>query len=230
MTATINLTYYKQYRELIDAPHLLVAGATGSGKSVFLRGFLMTLTALRTPENAGLVLIDPKRVELTEWAKTRHKSGYACELSDALFLLDRCIDLMEYRYRELQATGAVEWEGGDIYIVIDELADLMLTDPLSVRPRLQKILQLGRAAHIHLIAATQAPSRKVIPAELTLNFTHKLALRCDSAIESRQVINTTGAETLPLHGVGILRKPGSVDYLPIEYVSLETLKDHCRKI
>ena len=224
------LTYFTQYAPLVDAPHLLVAGATGSGKSVFLRGLLMTITALRTPDDSGLVLIDPKRVELTQWARTRHCSGYASDLKPAVSLLDRCIKLMDIRYREMQRRGMVQYVGGSIYIVIDELADLMLTAPLIVRPRLQKLLQLGRAANIHVIAATQAPSRKVIPAELTLNFTHKLALRCDTSIESRQVINTTGAELLPLHGEGILRAPGELYKMPIPYVSPEQAAAHCAKI
>lgn len=220
------MTYYKHYARLVDAPHLLVAGATGSGKSVFLRGFLQTLTAIRAPENAGLVLIDPKRVELTVWRRDPHFAEYASETRDVLRLLDRVIALMEQRYRRLQKTGGVQWNGGDVYVIIDELADLMTTVPLSVRPRLQRLLQLGRAANIHIVAATQAPSRKIIPAELTLNFTHKLALRCDSAIESRQVIGTSGAETLPLHGLGILREPGHLAEIEIPFVAPEDVTRH----
>ena len=121
----MTLTYIQQYVDLLDAPHILVAGATGSGKSVFLRGLLQTITALRGPDDATLVLIDPKRVELSVWRQTRHCVAYATEPSDVARLLDRVIKLMEQRYSALQKAGRVEWTGGHVYVVVDELADLL---------------------------------------------------------------------------------------------------------
>lgn len=203
------LGYWASYAELLDAPHILIAGSTGSGKSTLEHSMLYTLTALRTPQNARLVLLDPKRVELRKWAKTRFCAAYRDTPEDILRELSKASEIMESRYSDMQRRELTEWDGSDIYIVIDELADLMLNKAISPKflPLLQHIAALGRAAKVHLWAATQAPSRQVIPATVTIGFTHKICLRCDTAIESRQVLSTTGGESLPPHGTMIMRSP-----------------------
>lgn len=201
--------------------HLLIAGATGSGKSVLLNNCLYSILDRyrRSGEQlAQFIFCDPKRVELYQYKKLPDII-YCCENADIIRALQQCISVMENRYRFMQSIGERKYTGRAIYIVIDELADLMLTCRCSVLPLLQRIAQLGRAADIHLYACTQCPNRRVIPAELTLNFTDKIALRCDSSIESRQVINTAGAEKLPIFGQGIWRSPGILQQIDIPLIS-----------
>lgn len=221
------LSYWRNYADLINAPHLLVAGATGSGKSTFVHSLLYTLTALKHPSAASLILCDPKRVELSKWRQTRFCGGYADNPADIVRLLSLVNNRMDAEYSWLQANGLDHTTRGDIYIVIDELADLM-TDKAVKEDcfrLLQRIAALGRAAKCHLICGTQAPSRAIIPAALTLNFTHKLGLRCDTAIESRQVINAPGCELLPPYGLGYLRSPRGLSQLEISKTADAELLD-----
>ena len=192
------------FNNILQNPHCLVAGTTGSGKSTLLDGFIWTLSAT-DPKANELVLIDPKRIDLRKWKNLPHVLRYETELDGAINALDCAIAQMNARYRDMAKNPDIEWRG--YYIVIDELADLMLEGKKRVLPKLQKILQLGRGCNMHLVCATQAPSRKVIPAELTLNFTDRIALRCVSAIESRQIINQAGAENLPRYGEALYLSP-----------------------
>lgn len=214
-STTVRFGYYKAYEQFLSAPHLLIAGSTGSGKSTLEHSLLYTLTALRTPKTARLVLLDPKKVELRKWAKTRFCAAYRDEPTSILQELQKASDIMDSRYTDMQYRELTEWDGSDIYIVIDELADLMLNRTIvpQLLPILQHITALGRAAHVHLWACTQAPNRQVIPATVTIGFTHKICLRCDTAIESRQVILVPGGESLPQHGVMIVRSPGRLEKL-----------------
>lgn len=202
--------YWVDYAPLLDAPHLLIAGSTGSGKSVLLNDLLFTLTAVKVPRTAAMILIDPKKVELTGWKNTAFCIGYADEPDRALYWLERVEAEMDKRYKLMQDRNLRLWDGADLYVVIDELADLLLLHPREFIEPLQHIAQLGRAAKIHLIACTQSPSRKTLPAALMLNMTHKIALRCDSAIESRQIIGISGAEFLPQYGEALVKAPGSM--------------------
>ena len=196
--------------DLTEAPHLLIAGATGAGKNVLLDDIIWTLLGSKTPGEAQLVLIDPKRVELTKYRKTPFCARYASEPGDIISAVDSVIAEMERRYKEMQRKGENQYKGAHLYLIVDELADLMITMKKDILPRLQKLAQLGRSARVHIWACSQSPSRLTIPAALTLNFTHKIALRCDSHIESRQVVGVDGAEKLPLHGQAIIKSPGKV--------------------
>ena len=189
--------------------HTLIGGCTGSGKSVLINSFIGY--AYQNFKSDRFVFIDPKRVELIKYRDTRPCFLYASENVDIINALKKAIDVMETAYREMQAKGLNESDKGHLYIIIDELADLMTQKDVRavIFPMLQRIAQLGRAAHIHLICATQAPSRKVIPAELTLNFTMRIALRCATPIESKQVLNGfDGAELLPRYGECLINLDG----------------------
>ena len=189
--------------------HTLIGGCTGSGKSVLINSFIGY--AYQAYKGDRFIFIDPKRVELIKYKGTRPCFLYASENADIINAFKKAIDLMESIYREMQARGLNESDKGHLYIIVDELADLMTQKDVRtvIFPMLQRIAQLGRAAHIHLICATQAPSRKVIPAELTLNFTMRIALRCATAIESKQVLNGfDGAEMLPKYGECLINLDG----------------------
>lgn len=215
------------YADLLSAPHTLVAGATGCGKSVLLHSVMYELMGTKTPKDAGLVLIDPKRVELVDYKNTPFCLCYTDDNEKAVDVLEDVCTLIEDRYTSMQQQGIKNWNGGKVFVVIDELADLLTDFKVGnkVKRLLQKILQIGRAAGISIIAATQAPSRKVLPAELTLNFTNKIALRCDTAIESRQVVGVKGAELLPKHGKGLYRSADGLKEIDVPFLSADILQE-----
>lgn len=213
---TPETVYYSEYVRLLQQPHILIAGTTGSGKSVFIGEILRHLLA-RAPSDVAFFLIDPKRVDMSQYRHLPHVTAYADTIPGALQILRDAARIMERRFCEMKKAGAVESSWRDLYIIIDELADLMLTAGKDAAPLLQHILQLGRAARVHIIAATQCPARQVIPAPLVLNFTARVALRCLSPIESRQIIGTAGAETLPRYGQFIAADADGVRRCVAEY-------------
>ena len=179
---------------LIDTAHTLIAGTTGSGKSVLLNKAIHYLIEDRV---CLCTFFDLKRVELSEYKGTDICSDYITEPEDVLEALDFLIFLMDERYKDMVGKKSDKFP---YYIVVDELADMLTVD--GVLERLVKIGRLGRASNIHLLCATQDPSRHTLPAQLMQNFTCTVALRCRSSIESRQIIGVPGAETLPKHGYG----------------------------
>jgi len=201
--------------KMLIGSHTLIAGTTGSGKTVVLNNIIYQLIQ-KPPTEARLILIDPKRVGLSRFKWLPHIRNYCTESHQAINALKQAIDEMEHRYRLIDIGIHPT---STLYIIIDELADLMVTDRKQIMPLLQRLLQLGREAKIKLIVATQAPSRKIIPAELTLNIDTRLALRCVSPIESRQIISRGGAETLPRYGRGILRTCYSCEVIEIELIA-----------
>lgn len=198
--------YYKLYQDMADQPHLLIAGATGSGKSVVINGIIYT-QLLHCPDRSAFVLLDPKRVELVQYKDCPHTLLYASEPDDMVRALQRSVDMIERRYRKMQAERVRKYSGSDVYIVIDELADLMTTDRKRVLPLLQRICQIGRAAKVHVIAATQCPLAKVIPTEVKVNFDARVGLRTRSAQDSRNILGSAGCEDLPRYGQGFYMTP-----------------------
>lgn len=188
---------------VFESEHTLIAGTTGCGKSTLLHGIMRDLLKSNAPCEARIVLIDPKRVELKRYEATPFCERYTDTSAGAVRVLREVEALMYRRYELMQSRGELKYNGARYYIVIDELAPLMRKDNPDrkyIQPLLQNILQLGRAANICVIACTQAPSRQVIPAELVLNFTMRIGMRCLSTIESRQIIGNRGCESLPKHG------------------------------
>lgn len=199
---------------MVSTPHTLIAGTTGSGKSVLLNQIILGLK----DRDCLLDFIDLKRVELNQYKNLDGTMGYITEPEDVLKELWFVCKLMDERYQNMVGKKTDEMH---IYIVIDELADLLtvkgVIDPLI------KIGRLGRAAGIHLLCATQDPSRHTLSAQLMQNFTCKIALRCEDIIESRQVINMPGAEQLPKYGYGILKDADGVEKFQIPYISDEEI-------
>lgn len=192
--------YQILYDLMKDEAHTLIAGSTGCGKSVLLNNFIDRLL-LESPCDVQLMLIDPKRIELFDYSFMPHAIGYAQDEDSAINLLKEAASIMEDRYCTMQIKRIKKWDASHIYVIIDELADLMVSPRASeTKLLLQKIAQLGRAAGIHLIACTQSPSRLTIPAAMTLNFTCRIGMKCESRIESNQIIKMNGCEDLPRHG------------------------------
>lgn len=211
-------TIYTLYQSMLQESHLLIAGTTGSGKSVVLNALIYT-ALYKSPNKVGFVLCDPKMVELSRYAKLPHVLRYADTLDNIASALQMAHALMMNRFRDMKRAGQVETTERDIYVIVDEFADLVTRGAdrkeNAVRKAcegyIESIGKLGRAAHVHLILATQAPNRQTIKANIVLNMTARLALHCDSPIESRQIIGRPGAELLPLYGQGIYKTPREMD-------------------
>ena len=197
---------YTLFDDMAEQPHLLIAGATGSGKSVVVNGIIYNLLH-KGPAEAELILIDPKRVELVQYKNVPHCLRYASEPDTMPDALRYALTVTENRYKEMQRQGVRKYQGGDVYVIIDELADLMTTQKKSVLPILQRLCQIGRAAKVHVIACTQCPLAKVIPTEVKVNFDARVALRTRSAQDSRNILSRTGCELLPRYGQGYYMTP-----------------------
>lgn len=191
---------YTLYRDMLSQPHLMVAGATGSGKSVVINALIYTALFCKPTEGEGgaqLILIDPKRVELVGFKCLPHTLRYASEPAEMVQALVYAMSITEGRYHTMQRQGVKKWDGGQVYIVIDEFADLMTTNKKQVQPLIQRLAQIGRAAGVHIILATQCPLAKVIPTEIKVNFDAILGLRTATPQHSRNIIDQTGCELFP---------------------------------
>lgn len=215
------------YKDMLSQPHLLVAGATGSGKSVVING-MITTALYRLPINrqngAQFILIDPKRVELSAYRNLPHTIKYASEPQEMIDALSYAMRLTERRYKSMQKDGIKKYNGSDVYVIIDEFADLMTTQKRIVMPLIQRLAQIGRAARVHIVLATQTPISKVLPTEIKCNFDSRVGLRTRSAQDSRNIIGKTGLELLPKYGNGYYMKPGEERYYNVPMVSEEEIE------
>ena len=146
---------------MLEQPHLLIAGSTGSGKSVLINSLIYT-ALFKSPNQCKFILIDPKRVELVEYKQLPHTISHNSELPDILEALQTAIGLMENRYKLMQRQRLKKSNAADIYIIIDEYVDLVIQSKKQVERYIIRLSQLGRAANIHLILATQRPTRDII--------------------------------------------------------------------
>lgn len=211
---------YTLFEDMAAQPHLLVAGATGSGKSVVVNGIIYNL--LHTgPAKAGLILIDPKRVELAQYKHVPHCLRYASEPADMPQALQYAMMITENRYQVMQRNGERMYSGGDVYVIIDELADLMTTQKKAVLPLIQRLCQIGRAANVHVIACTQCPLAKILPTEIKVNFDARVGLRTACAQDSRNILRVTGCERLPRYGQGYYLKPEGMNLYNIPMYTAE---------
>ncbi len=188
---------YSPFLRLAERPHLLIAGATGSGKSVALNGIIHSLLMTQSPARCGFVLIDPKKVELIQYASLPHTIRYASEHPDIVRSLQWAVEETDRRFSAMQKRGIREYDGTHLYVIIDELADLMVSIKKETLPLMQRLAQVGRAARVHLIACTQNVLAVTIPTTLKCNFSTILGLRTCNAQQSRFLIAATGCEMLP---------------------------------
>lgn len=193
------------FADLAKMPHLLVAGTTGSGKSVGLNTFVLSLIARKKPTELKLVMIDPKRIEFSTYNNQKYMLyPVITENNLAITALKNLVDEMEKRYELLQDNmvkniGEYNQKADEVmpYIVcvIDEFADLMSSDK-EVAGYVQRLAQKARAAGIHLIMATQRPSVDVVTGVLKANFPSRIAYKTASGADSRTILDAIGAENL----------------------------------
>ncbi len=194
--------------DLTKMPHLLIAGATGSGKTVCLNTILCCLLMYNTPNDVRFILIDPKRVELTQYNSIPHlATPVIVDNTKALSALRWLLEEMDQRYRKLAAAGARHIEqynkdkrGTDklpyLVLIIDELADLMMAGFDEVENSLCRLAQLSRATGIHLVVATQRPSVDVVTGLIKANFPTRISFAVTSQVDSRTILDGAGAEKL----------------------------------
>lgn len=205
------------YGELNRMPHLLIAGATGSGKSVCVNSIITSILMRARPDEVKLLLVDPKKVEFTPYKEIPHLLGPVITDGDeANRALKVIVTMMDNRYELFSMAGVRNIAGYNAYIeahpeeglrplpwivvIIDELADLMLVAAKEVEASIQRITQLARAAGIHLIVATQRPSVDVITGVIKANIPSRIAFAVSSAVDSRTILDQMGAEKLLGYG------------------------------
>ncbi len=193
--------------DLAKMPHLLIAGATGSGKSVALNAIVAGLLMERSPAELRMLLVDPKRVELTPYNGIPHLlCPVIVEVDEVVGMLKGIINEMMNRYRQMEEIGVRNIEAYNkrmrddkmpfLLVVVDELADLMMTAAFDVEQSLCRLAQLGRATGIHLILATQRPSVDVVTGLIKANFPSRVSFGVTSHIDSRTILDSNGAEKL----------------------------------
>lgn len=206
--------------DLSKMPHLLVAGTTGSGKSVFMNSIIISLLYKTSPDDVKMLMIDPKLLELSTYSDIPHLiSPVITNPKEASDALKKVVFEMERRYKLIAEKGArnittynklVSKEERLPYIVvfIDELADLMFTAPKDVENAITRLAQMARASGIHLILATQRPSVDVITGLIKANFPARISFQVTSKIDSRTILDTQGAEQLLGMGDMLFMVPG----------------------
>lgn len=201
------------YGELHKMPHLLIAGATGSGKSVCVNSIITSILMRAKPDEVRMLLVDPKKVEFTPYKQIPHLLGpIITDGEEANRALKVIVAMMDKRYELFSLAGVRNITSYNTYldhhpeeqleklpwivVVIDELADLMLVAAKEVEASIQRITQLARAAGIHLIVATQRPSVDVITGIIKANIPSRIAFAVSSAVDSRTILDQAGAEKL----------------------------------
>ena len=207
----VNISGDPVYLDIPTMPHGLIAGSTGSGKSVCINAIIASILYKAHPDDVKLVLVDPKRVEFARYSSIPHlATPIITEPKMANAALKWVVDEMENRYRLFEATGVtkyteyIEEEATDarlkhipyIVIIIDELADLMMTSGAEVEESIMRITQKARAAGIHLIVATQRPSVNIISGTIKTNIPTRIAFKVGKAVDSNIILDRPGAEKL----------------------------------
>ena len=224
-------------------PHLLIAGATGSGKSVCINALIMSLLLKRTPSELRFILIDPKMLELTPYNGIPHlRMPVVTDPKKAAQALRYCVKEMERRYQVLARRGARNIEAYNrlgldpatvedaklpyLVVVVDELADLMALLPAEIEEPIGRLAQMARAVGIHLILATQRPSVDVLTGVIKANFPSRIAFQVASRTDSRVILDMNGAESLLGNGDSLYLPAGKPepDRVHGSYVSTEEIE------
>ena len=184
------------YLDMLQQVHLLIAGATGSGKSTVVNG-IMCAALLDSPADKRFILIDPKKVELRDYAAIPHCIEYAQTGAEAVRALQDALNIVYSRYAEMDRKRLRMYRGSDVYVVIDELVPLLTNDDVKrdVVRMLQELLTIARAARVHVVACSQ--HIPTIPTALRCNFDSSLGLRTRNGNDSRNIIGRRGCERFP---------------------------------
>lgn len=208
--------------DISTMPHMLIAGTTGSGKSVCINTIILSLLYHSTHKDVRFLMMDPKRLELPMYNPIPHLLRPAViQPKNAVSELEKLVSIMELRYRDFAREGVRDIDGynekmrkkrGEIkpylLIIVDELADLMLTAPSEIEENITRLAQMSRAVGIHLVLATQRPSVDVITGLIKANFPCRIAFQVASKTDSRTILDMNGAESLLGRGDMLFLPPG----------------------
>lgn len=196
--------------DIEKAPHVLIAGESNSGKSVMMHNIICSLLVKNSPNTMQMLLIDPKRVEFKFFYKNNPClfCPVVTEPEEALQRLEEASNEMMRRYDVMEKEGKRFWTGKKLYIVIDEIADLVSTGGKRLEKVIEKIARLGRGAAVNLIVATQHPTAKVLSRQITTNLDTRICLRVNDASASRLILGESGGEKLKGRGDSIIRYYG----------------------
>lgn len=205
--------------DLAKMPHLLIAGQTGSGKSVCLNSIVLSILFTRSPDECKLILVDPKRVEMSAYKHLPHlERPVVTEPAEAMSVFASLIKEMENRYRILSEAQVRNIESYNkdrdkkmpyIVTIVDEMADLMMTSGKELEKMIVRLAQLARAVGIHLVLATQKPVVKVVTGLIKSNMPSRISFQVASKMDSRVILDVNGAEKLIGRGDMLLMAPGS---------------------
>lgn len=232
------------YADLSKMPHLLIAGTTGSGKSVCMNSIIVSILYKASPDEVKFLMIDPKKVEFSKYSGIPHLLvPVVTDPRKAAGALGWAVSEMLQRYQKFSDTGVRDIEGynkyaakrGDIepmpkvVIFIDELADLMMAAPKEVEDSICRLAQMARAAGMHLVIATQRPSVDVITGLIKANISSRIALAVSSQIDSRTILDAAGAEKLLGHGDMLFNPVGASKPLRVQgcFISDEEVEALC---
>ncbi len=226
------------FADLTKMPHLIIAGATGSGKSVCINTMVMSILMMSRPDEVKLVMVDPKKVELTGYSRLPHMlAPVITEPGGALAALQWLVKEMERRYelfRKLGIRNILGFNGrtrvqeeemidGEvpnhlpyIVVIIDELADLMMVSSSDMETPIARLAQMARAVGIHLILATQRPSREVLTGLIKANFPTRIAFKVSSRVNSQIILDENGAEALLGNGDMLFIPPGTSSLVRVQ--------------
>jgi len=215
--------------DLSAMPHLLIAGTTGSGKSVCINSIILSLLYRHSPEKCNLILIDPKMLELSTYEGIPHLlSPVITEAKKATAALGWTVKEMENRYKLMTSVGVKNIDGYNsknkkhmpyIVVIVDEMSDLMLLAGKEIENYIQKLSQMARAAGIHIIMATQRPSVDVITGTIKANFPTRISFQVSSKIDSRTILGEQGAEQLLGNGDMLFMSSARIVRIHGPYVS-----------
>lgn len=218
--------------DMTDLPHMLVGGATGSGKSVFLHSIINTIINFTDSNKVQLLLIDPKKVEFNIYNKSKHLSGPVISgTAEAAPVLSTIIDVMNNRFNILSAAkvrNISEYTGKRkmpyLIIIIDEVQDILGKNNKVTEDLICAIAQKGRAAGIHLILATQHPSREIFNPRIKANFPAKVGFKTANSVYSRVLLDQIGAESLLGKGDGIFKMDNTFIRFKAPFLDMRTLE------
>ena len=194
------------YERLIRGHNILIAGCTGSGKSTLINA-LLEVISLENVNEHRTVLIDVKQVELGRYVGTKHCLACATSIEEAERTLTSVLNIIQERLTDMRERKLTHYDKYTLHLVIDEMADLILTSKKATN-LIQRIAQLGRAAKVQVIMATQCPLASVIPTRIKVNFPVTIGLHTVTSQHSRNIIEENGCEELPMHGEALIRFPG----------------------
>lgn len=205
------------FEDMKTQPHALIGGMTGAGKSVALNGFMCSLLN-NSPSEAAFILIDPKGVELLDYAELPHTICHAYEIEDIAKALKLAFDIMQTRFATMMERHEKTTSEGDIYVIIDEYADIKYCADKQLQKQMinyiTRIAAKGRAAKVHLILCTQRPTREIIDGMIKANFVTTLALRTEDAQDSINLIKERGCEDLQ-KGQAYYKSPSYREVQPV---------------